>query len=52
MTGSPVDPQRCYRDQDPSEAEYGGSYLGDKERCTLDRRYKIWMIGWMLSQVS
>lgn len=46
-----MDQQRCYRDQDPSEADYGVSYLGDKERCTSDSKYNRWMFGWMLSQL-
>lgn len=33
-----VDLQRCYRDQDPSEADYEVSYLGDKKRCSSDKR--------------
>lgn len=37
MTGNPVDQRRCYRDQDPSGADYGVSYLGDKETAdTID----------------
>ncbi len=52
MTGNPADQRRCYRDQDPSGADYGVSYLGDKERCTSDSRYNRWMFGWMLSQLA
>lgn len=52
MTGNPVDQRRCYRDQDPSKADYGESYLGDKERCTSDSRYNRWMFGWMLSLLA
>lgn len=47
-----MDQRRCYRDQDPSEADYGVSYLGDKERCTSDSRYNKWMFGWMLSRLA
>lgn len=46
-----MDQRRCYRDQDPLGADYGVSYLGDKERCTSDSRYNRWQFGWMLSQL-
>lgn len=52
MTGNPADQQRCYRDQDPSGADYGVSYLGDNERCTSDSRYNEWMFGLMFSQFA
>ncbi len=52
MTGNPAVQQRCYRDQDPLGADCGVSYLGDNERCTLDRRYNRQMLGLKLSQFA